>query len=104
MSAVDGGSVVTGHPYSLLVWVPKRHRSWAPPVSVWRITSQQTPVEVGVAQVKQLYRHRQAEMAHQSLYLIVGDGKYGNHRFLGPLKDEPCGVMVRLRRDRVLYR
>jgi hypothetical protein len=29
------------------------------------------------------------------LYLIVGDGKYGNHRFLGPLKDEPCGALVR---------
>jgi len=39
----------------------------------------------------------------QWLHLIVGDCKYGNHRFLGPLKDEPCGVLVRLRRDRVLY-
>ena len=49
----------------------------------------------------------------QCLHLIVGDCKYGNHRFLGPLKDEPCRALVRLpvrgtqtglRRDRVLYR
>ena len=39
----------------------------------------------------------------KELHLVVGDGKYGNHEFLSPLKDEPCGVLVRLRRDRVLY-
>ena len=31
------------------------------------------------------------------------DGKYGNHSFLGPLKEEPCGVLARMRCDRVLY-
>lgn len=101
-SAVHGGSIVVGHPYSLLAWVPERGSSWAPPVSVRRITSQQTAVEVGVAQVQQLCRHRRAAMAKE-FHLIVGDGKYGNHKFLGPLKDEPCGALVRLRRDRVLY-
>ena len=100
--AVDGGSIVVGHPYSTLVWVPELSTSWALPISVRRITSQQTAVEVGVAQVKQLCRHRREEMA-QWLYLIVGDGKYDNHRFLSPLKDEPCGILVRLRRDRVLF-
>ena len=39
----------------------------------------------------------------KALHLIVGDGKYGNHHFLGALKDELCGALVRLRRDRVLY-
>jgi hypothetical protein len=101
--AVDGGSIVVGHPYSLLAWVPEGNNSWAPPVSTRRIASQQTAVEVGVEQVKQLCRCRRAEMS-EWLHLIVADGKYGNHRFLGPLKGEPCGVLVRLRRDRVLYR
>jgi hypothetical protein len=33
----------------------------------------------------------------------AADAKYGNHRFLAPLKEEPCAVPVRLCRDRVLY-
>ncbi len=100
--AVDGGSIVVGHPHSMPAWVPERGSSWAPPVSVRRITGRQTEVEVGVAQVKHLCHCRWAEMA-KWLHLIVADGKYGNHHFLGPLKDEPCGILARLRRDRVLY-
>ncbi|MEA3345722.1 MAG: transposase, partial [Chloroflexota bacterium] len=98
----SGGSVVVGHPYSVLAWVPERGGSWAPPVSVRRVTGRQTATEVGVAQVKRLCHFRGEEMA-QRLHLIVGDCKYGNHRFLGPLKDELCGALVRMRRDRVVY-
>jgi hypothetical protein len=100
-SAING-SIVIGHPYSVLSWVPDVHSSWAPPVSVRRIPSHRTATEIGVEQVQQLVRHRQDEMKG-ALHLIVGDGKYGNHHFLGALKDEPCGALVRLRCDRVLY-
>jgi hypothetical protein len=100
--AVDGATVV-GHPYSVLAWVPDAHSSWAPPMSVRRVPSDRTATEVGVDQVKQLCRQRADEM-EEALYLIVGDGKYGNHHFLGALKDEPCGALVRLRCDRVLYK
>lgn len=100
--AVDGGSIVVGHPYSVLAWVPQPGSSWGLPVSIRRALSQQTDVEVGIEQVKQLCRHRCAEM-FEDLYLIIADAKYGNHRFLAPLKDEPCGALVRMRRDRVLY-
>ncbi len=100
--AIDGGNIVIGHPYSVLAWVPEIGRSWAPPMSVRRILSQQTAVEMGVAQVKQLCDERREEMI-QFLHLIAADGAYGNHRFLGPLKKEPCGIVARLRRDRVLY-
>jgi hypothetical protein len=55
-----------------------------------------------VEQVKQLCHKRQTEML-DAFHLIVADGKYGNHSFLGPLKEEPCGVLVRMRCDRVLY-
>jgi len=100
--AVDGGSIVVGHPYSVLAWVPEAGSSWGLPVSIRRALSQQTDVEVGVEQVKHLCRHRYAEML-EKLYLIIADAKYGNHRFLAPLRDEPCGALVRMRRDRVLY-
>jgi hypothetical protein len=96
------GSIVIGHPYSVLAWVPGVHSSWAPPLSVRRVPSHRTATEIGVDQVKQLCNQRQDEM-EKNLHLVVGDGKYGNHHFLGALKDEPCGVLVRLRRDRVLY-
>jgi hypothetical protein len=97
-----GSPVVVGHPYSVLAWAPERNTSWAPALSIRRVPSQNTDVEVGVDQVKQLCRDRQAEM-DQALHLIVADGKYGNHRFFGPLKEEPCGVLVRMRCDRVLH-
>jgi len=98
----SGGKIVVGHPYSVLAWVSEPKTSWAPPVSVRRVSSQQTDSEVGVAQVKKLCCLRRTEM-RQHLHLIVGDCKYGNHCFLGPLRDEPCGALVRMRCDRVLY-
>jgi hypothetical protein len=95
--------VVVAHPYSILAWAPERHSSWAPPLSIHRVVSQKTDIQVGVEQVKQLCHHRQTEML-EAFHLIVADGKYGNHSFFGPLKQEPCGVLARMRRDRVLYR
>lgn len=100
--AVDGGSIVIGHPYSVLAWVPELGSSWGLPLSIRRASSQQSDIEVGIEQVRELCRQRHAEMC-QDLYLIIADARYGNHRFLAPLRDEPCGVLVRLRRDRVLY-
>jgi hypothetical protein len=101
--SVNGAPVAIGHAYSVLAWAPERGSSWAPSVSIRRVSSQQTEVEVGLAQVRRLCECRQAEM-HQALHLIAADGKYGNHVFLGALKEEPCGVLVRLRGDRVLHR
>ena len=98
-----GSPVVVGHPYSILAWAPERNTSWAPPLSIHRVPSEKTDVEVGVEQAKQLCRARQTEMI-QFFHLIVADGKYGNHSFLGPLKEEPCGVLARMRCDRVLYK
>jgi hypothetical protein len=97
-----GSPVTVGHPYSILAWAPERNTSWAPPLSIRRTPSQKTDVEVGVDQVKQLCRDRGAEMV-QAFHLVVADGKYGNHSFLSPLKEEPCGALVRMRCDRVLY-
>jgi len=98
-----GSPVVIAHPYSILAWAPERNTSWAPPVSIRRVPSENTDVGVGVKQVKQLCRDRQAEML-EAFHLIVADGKYGNHSFLGPLKEEPCGVLARMRCDRVLHK
>jgi hypothetical protein len=99
---VNSRSIGIGQPYSILAWAPEQHSSWAPSLSVRRVSSEQTDVEVGIEQVKLLCRQRPEEMK-QDLHLIVADAKYGNHHFLGPLKEEACGALVRMRRDRVLY-
>jgi hypothetical protein len=99
----SGRQIVPGHAYSLLSWVVERGTSWALPLSTRRVVPTQTAVSVGVAQVKALCQARQEE-APGSRSVIAADGSYGNHEFLGPLKGEPCLVVARLRRDRVLYR
>lgn len=95
-------SVVKGHIYSLLTWNPERGSSWALPLDSQRVAVGQTAVEVGVNQVKQ-HCHLCQQQGLSGLTVITTDGKYGNHRFLSPLRDEACLIVARLRRDRVLY-
>jgi hypothetical protein len=99
----SGREIVAGHAYSLLSWAAERGTSWALPVSTRRLLPTQTAVAVGVEQVKRLCEVRR-EVAPGSQTVIAADGSYGNHRFLGPLKGQPCIVVARLRRDRVLFR
>jgi hypothetical protein len=93
-------SIVQGHPYSMLAWVPEAGRSWALPVNSERITAEMDAVATGVAQIIWLCEQRSA---CTGVDIIIGDGRYGNHRFLGGLRQADCAVLVRLRRDRVLY-
>ena len=101
-AAINGGSVCIGYPYSLLDWVPEAHTSWSLSLSVARIPSHMTAREMGVAQIKILSQARQDNT--QVLDIVAADGKYGNAHFLRPLQDQHCGLVVRLRKDRVLYR
>jgi hypothetical protein len=100
--AVKGGSICVGYPYSLLDWVPEAHSSWSLSVSVKRIPSQMTAGEMGIAQIKALSENR--SNLPNVLDIVSADGKYGNAKFLRPLQDQNCGLVVRLRRDRILYR
>ena len=100
--AVNGGSVCVGYPYSLLDWVPEAHRSWSLPVSIQRIPSEVSASEMGIAQIKALSQSR-AEL-EDLVDIVAADTKYGNARFLRPLQKQNCGLVVRLRKDRVLYR
>ena len=101
-AAVNGGSVCIGYPYSLLDWVPEAHQSWSLSVSVNRISSRMTAGEMGIIQIQQLSENR-AEFL-DVLDIVAADGKYGNARFLRPLQGQSCGIVVRLRQDRILYR
>ena len=100
-ATVQGGSICIGYAHSLLDWVPEAHRSWSRCMSVKRIPSQMTAGEMGIAQVKELSQNRAA--LGSVLDIVAADGKYGNAKFLRPLKKQRCGIVVRLRKDRVLY-
>ncbi len=96
-------AIVKAHPYSILAWVPERHSSWAMPMSSQRITLETDAVATAIEQVKDLCRNCQ-RLSQTGQIVITGDGGYGNHRFLAGVKALPCAVVVRLRKDRVLYR
>lgn len=96
-------TAVKGHVYSLLSWAPERGSSWALPIDSSRLRPEQTAVDLGVRQVAAFCQRRAAQRYPGGLDVVVADGKYGNHRFLGGVQDAPCAKVVRLRRDRVLY-
>lgn len=100
---VTGEDIVVGQPYSLLGWVAEPGTSWTLPVRGVRISSEQTEVEAGVAQVRAFCTARGAAALKRHLHIIIGDGRYGNHRFFGPLRDSECAQLVRMRGNRVLY-
>ncbi|MFZ5884487.1 MAG: transposase, partial [Chloroflexota bacterium] len=100
-SAVDGGNITVGYPYSLLEWCAEPHSTWSLPLDVRRIASQQTAQEVGVAQIQALAEARQGCL--EALDIVPADGKYGNGRFLSRVNGLRVGIVARLRSDRVFY-
>jgi DDE superfamily endonuclease len=100
-SDVNGGTVTVGYPYSLLEWCVEPHSSWSLPVDPRRVPSTQTAQEVGIEQIQSLAAARSD--FQDVLDIVAADGKYGNARFLRPLKEQRCGILARLRCDRVLY-
>jgi hypothetical protein len=99
---VNGGSVTIGYPYSLLEWCAEPHSSWSLPIDVRRIPSTQTAQNVGAEQIHALAEARAACLA--ALDIVAADGKYGNAGFLRSVNGLRCGVVARLRCDRVLHR
>jgi hypothetical protein len=101
--AVNGGSVIVGHEYSLLCWVAQPASSWALPLDCERVPSSATVCTVGAQQVARLLAHRPAA-PDPPLWVLVADGHYGNVGFLRAVRDAGGAAVVRLRRDRVLRR
>jgi hypothetical protein len=100
-SDVNGGTIAIGYPYSSLDWVATPHSSWALPVDERRVTSIQTPQEVGALQIEALAQARAVLV--EALDIVACDGKYGNAGFLRKGQGKRCGIVARLRCDRVLY-
>jgi hypothetical protein len=100
-SDVNGGTVTVGYPYSLLEWCVEPHTSWSLPIDVRRVPADQTAQVIGAEQIRTLAKNRQTCL--KALDIVAADGKYGNSGFLRSVKGVRCGILVRLRCDRVLY-
>lgn len=101
-SDVNGGTIAVGYPYSSLDWVQEAHSSWTLPVDERRVPSSQTAQAVGAGQIRALSEARAG--LEEALDLVACDGKYGNAGFLRSVKGTRCGIVARLRGDRVLFR
>lgn len=100
-SDVNGGTVTVGYPYSLLEWCVEPHTSWSLPIDVRRVPATQTAQAIGAEQIRTLAENRQA--CREALDIVAADGKYGHSGFLRTVKGLRCGILVRLRCDRVLH-
>lgn len=98
---LNGQPVAAGYAYSLLDWVPEPGQSWSLSVDLARVPGEGTDLEVGVQQVKALCEAR-ADLS-TVLDIIVGDCKYSSPTFLSAVKGQACGIVARMRKDRVLY-
>ncbi len=93
---------MVGQPYSLVAWVAEPGSSWALPLDLTRIPSDQTDRPVAAAQITRLNDLRPP--TDRALWIYVFDGNYGNVHFWQALPGgEQHGVVTRLRRDRVFY-
>jgi hypothetical protein len=57
--------------------------------------------EMGISQINALSHHR--SNLEDVVDIVAADAKYGNAAFLRPLQKQNCGIVVRLRKDRVLH-
>jgi len=100
--------IAIGHAYSLLVALPEKEHpqtpSWVIPLSIRRVPSEETDLEVGVDQVQAVLADEALPFG-DGLCVTVGDTTYSARSFVGPLAPQASWVtLARLRGNRVLYR
>ena len=99
--------VTIGHQYSALVLFPEKLQasspSWIMPLSLRRVTTQETKRSVGIQQVKLLLNDRTLPF-HQQLCVQVVDSEYSVVSYLGEMiEHENLVTIARVRSNRVFY-
>jgi DDE superfamily endonuclease len=90
--------VRAGWQFSTLVVLPETNSSWTYILDNRRIQSEDTQASVMAAQLRQAL----PRLPLRPLWL--GDGYYGSAVFLALVSDLPCDFLIRLAKNRVLYR
>ena len=99
--------VTIGHQYSALVLFPEKLQTssppWIVPLSLRRVTTQETKRSVGVEQVKLLLNDKTLPF-HQQLCVQVADSEYSAVSYLGEMTEhENLVTIARVRSNRVFY-
>jgi hypothetical protein len=106
---IGGNKPITiGHQYSLLAYLPDKQPgvdpAWIVPLLWRRIATQETEIQVGVAQVATLMADARLPF-HHDLCVQVEDSRYSVAAFLSPMAQHTNLVTItRLRGTRTLYR
>jgi DDE family transposase len=90
--------VSVGWQFSTVMLLPERRSSWGAILSQKRIKSQQTAVSVGVEQLEQLRAHLPAKVR------VLADRWYATAAFLSACQRLSIQALLRLKRNRKLYR
>ena len=108
-NTIRGNKPITiGHAYSALVALPEKASPQAPPwgvpLSMRRVSSEETGTQVDVDQVQAVLDDATLPFS-DALCVTVGDTAYSALSFVGPLAGQASLVTIaRLRSSRVLYR
>lgn len=99
--------VTIGHQYSALALFPQKQQAssppWVVPLSLRRVTTQETKRSVGAEQVKMLLNDQTLPF-HQQLCVQVTDSEYSLASYLGEMAEhENLVTIARVRSNRVFY-
>jgi len=98
----DSTPVTPGWQFSALVVLPQVPSSWDYLLSHRRIASTQTAGQVGAEQLRELVPR--LGLAGGERAIVVADRSYGNALFLRASGEVACDKLIRLAKNRVLYR
>ncbi len=90
--------VSVGYQFSTLMLLPKEPSSWVGVLSQRRISTEQTAIEVGIAQLQAVVPHIRQRV------IVLADRWYATGRFVQACRDLRCAGLIRLKANRKLYR
>ncbi|HEY6407315.1 MAG TPA: NF041680 family putative transposase [Ktedonobacteraceae bacterium] len=90
--------VSVGWQFSTLMLLPSQPSSWVGVLDQRRISTQQTAIEVGIAQLRAVL-----PLLKRSV-IVLADRWYAGARFVQACHELGCGGLIRLKRNRKLYR
>jgi DDE superfamily endonuclease len=90
--------VSVGYQFSTLMLLPGEPSSWVGVLEQRRISTQQTAIEVGIAQLRAVVPHIRQRV------IVLADRWYATARLAQACRELGCAALIRLKANRKLYR